>query len=515
MSFADEFDGHSKEIETVFDLAAFCYDYLVDVTVNQANFLGTYIFEGRDKAKRNPNMDMLLAMTDSAIMIFRKVWKGIAFADCLIELQGLVQKTLDRLADYEDKGENCATIPFWLLKAVDRYAGELDDEDRIEHGKAEPLNDKYLRNSYIYVRRGRMIIEDAAEKLKFPVSISRATIKEQFQYLIILDRGMLQKGMSAPKIQDLLINEQDKDMSAIVSGKHLKLAVIPFSEAEMLDFPSARGGCFRVTYRDKDRKPAINRAVNLLEQAIDRGANIILYPEFVCDVQIQEAIGERLEKLYSTQRDRVKNLLVVLAGSRWDSSDNNVAVWYSYKGRKLGECYKYCNYYARRDDCNGDVEYLMAPGKENTIINVNGIGLLQAGICRDVSDNIYMQQLTSTFVPTLLLVPAWSRSVNIGFQNQMEEIASKNRRTTSVLCNCCEAIRGAEKFKEEVGLFVSPVKKGSIVKGQTRTITRMQGCEGFCPISGCVFLLDLDFSTEAVERGGILADCTQVCPFGH
>jgi len=248
MSFIDELNRHSKDIATVFDLAAFCYDYLVKVVGNQAYFLGKYIFEGRDEAKRNPNIDALLEMSDSAVMILKKIWQGIAFAECLAELQILAQKTVSGLVDYGDKTRNCATVPFWLMKGIDRYICEIDDEHWKMHREEEPLNSTNYSNSYIYVRRGRMMIEDAAEELDFPPSIVRASIKEQFEYLIILDKAQLHEDMSAPRIVELLIDERDKQREGIVQGKTLKLAVIPFSEDKMLDFPTDQGGCFRVEY---------------------------------------------------------------------------------------------------------------------------------------------------------------------------------------------------------------------------------------------------------------------------
>lgn len=45
MGFVQELDANSKKLFTVYDFAAFCYDYLIKNVEDQARFLGKYIME--------------------------------------------------------------------------------------------------------------------------------------------------------------------------------------------------------------------------------------------------------------------------------------------------------------------------------------------------------------------------------------------------------------------------------------------------------------------------------------
>lgn len=59
MQFTEELQKNIEQLVSVYDLAAFCYDYLVDNIRDQAQFLGKYIMCNEDAGCSNPNIQAL------------------------------------------------------------------------------------------------------------------------------------------------------------------------------------------------------------------------------------------------------------------------------------------------------------------------------------------------------------------------------------------------------------------------------------------------------------------------
>lgn len=509
MLFLQELNKAGKQFDTTFDLAAFCYDFMLRfIQGKEAVFLGTYIYENEKAKENNPNIKQLVQFSDTIVKILEKQFKeALRLEKCLEEIEKSIADIAKGLRTFGTKEENELTIPYFILLAIDRYVKGKT------YSEVKALNEVYSDRTYIYLKNGNTILETAAKSNEFPEPISDNSIKNNFDNLIFLNKEIC-VGKEAPAVVSLYIDKEDKKRQEILKGKKLKIAVIPFGKQKMLKFPVEKGGIFTVEYEEEHMQNGADRALRLLEAAIDKKANIIVFPEFVCNQQIQEAIQKKIEELYRTDEKRMQNLLLVIAGTRWSNDNNNVCFLYGYDGRLLGKQYKTVSFSDTKSPKENLMEGLQNPGKETTFVDIDGIGRVMIGICKDVCTGDYTKQLAATFCPQLLFVPAWSRSIKRGFSEQLREITVKNHETCSVMCNCCEAMNDEidKNFRETIGLVVTPNKTGTVIIGKEREIKRKEAKCMQCDEKGCLFMLSLNFEAETVKNGQIVRKIEQIIP---
>ena len=517
MNFYSVLQDNENKLNTVYDLACLCYEHL-DMTIDShTQFLGEYILENEEADICNDNLKSLHAFSATVQEILEKQeMQGVSFEMCLKILVEKVMHETTNLIDFGNKSWNDATIPYFLLQAIDRYV-------IIKNGRCTergPLNKSYMDKYYIYLNIGQSIIDDAAEKLRFSDIPESLIIRNQLRHLVILEKNKLPEKVNPPLLVSLVIDDADSIRKKIEQGKEWKVAIIPFANETSITFPSVSGAFFRVQYEKECLEKETERAVNLLDKAIATGANIVVFPEYVCCPEMQEAIREHLQKLYQSDRRKVGKLFLVIAGSGWDKEDNNIAYLYSYSGRELGRQYKYAVYHDVQNAAGDMVENLRTPGKEVTIVSIEGIGKCMTGICRDISDITYDKKyipiLAEIFAPMFLLIPAWTSSVNIGFKGQLKNITQNNHRTCSMLCNCCNAFgtwdkkerkfkKESDVFREELAIAVTPYKDGSMIIGKDKILKRRkEKCDVECERGGCFYLVNMNFEKDAVEKGRII-----------
>lgn len=497
MEFRQTLSENDTRMNNIYDMIAFCYDYLIETIKDQEQFIGMYAVENEGAERANPNLAQLKRHSRKLELIMRKQEEdGLVFVDCLKQLQKYLDK-ID-LYEYGDPDLNDATIPYFFLLTADRYVLGKGGRNSMK----APLNTTYCEKSYIYLNIEQPILKEAMEENEFSDVIRAGTIRNQLEHLTILERREMPCEIYPPKVVSLYLDKEKAD--GIFSSKKIKIAIIPFSEAKMVNFPVDCGALFHVEYCREHLITGKERAVRLLDDAIKHKANIIIFPEFICSREIQESIRARLEFLYEKKPACLKSLLFVVAGSGWTADNNNVAVMYSYTGRLLGKQYKFSRYCDLKHEGKELIENLTKPGKETTIIEIKGLGKVAVGICRDVSDGSYTSLLTEIFAPQLLVTPAWSRSINIGFKEQFRDIITKNHITCCLLCNCCEAIRSKGEFRKNNGIVTTPYKDGSVITGKASEILRTEKCLEKCEVSGCVIMVNIDFNVQAVKKGKIV-----------
>ncbi len=504
MQFIGELQKNVRKLDSVYDLAAFCYDYLIGCVRNQAQFLGKYIMCNESAESGNPNLQKLWQFSCEIEQILQKrEEEGWSFSRCLEELQQCAGKIT--LKKYGSALFNDAAIPFFILLSIDRYV--LGKKGRLS--KREPLNEGYCEKSYLYLRIEKNMMDEAADANDFSDVILGATIRNQMKHLIFLEKkDWPDDKMAPPQIRQLWILEEDGERRRILAEKKLNIAVIPFGNEDMLRFPVDEGALFHVEYTKWHQRNAIPRAIKLLDEAIDQKANIILFPEFVCSRETQEAMGEHLRKVHESHPDRVSSLLFVVAGSGWTKDNDNVCKIFSYSGQFIGNQYKICQFCDWRHEGKAMMENLRHPGKETTMIAIDGLGKVLIGICRDISNREYTRDLARFFAPQLLLVPAWSKSVQNGFRQQFMEITAENHVSCSVLCNCCEALCKREKAGDCdcAGIACAPYKEKTVVIGKVQEIQRKCRCRRTkCRKGGCVIMIHMDFLPDVVRQGGIIS----------
>ncbi|MCI8995039.1 MAG: hypothetical protein HFI31_17280 [Lachnospiraceae bacterium] len=503
--FEDELYKNLDKLKSVYDLSVFCYDYLISGVEDQGLFLGEYVFENEEAGNSNPNRKKLKRFSrDIECLLEKRETEGWSFSKCIMAIHKQMGKL--KLADYGNDYLNDATIPVFMLFAIDRYV--LEKKDRCSEDG--PLNRTYCGKSYIYLNIGNNILDDAAEANNFSTIISGPEIRKQLRHLIFFEKNQMPSKVGIPKVKKLCVTEKQEVMQKILQGKKWKIAVIPFGEEHMVNFPVDQGALFHVAYQEKHIENGIGRALNLLDRAIQLKANVIVFPEYVCSQEIQGAIREHLELIYENDPKCLDSLFLVVAGSGWTGDDNNVCNIFSYDGRLLGRQYKYSRFTDLKFEGKELIENLRNPGKETTIVEIDGVGKVLVGICRDISERSYTKMLADTFHPQLLLTPAWSKSIRNGFQEQYRDIASVNHRTCSILCNCCEAIRDRKELVQ-IGIAVTPFKDGTVVIGKEHMICRSRDCVKECESRGCVCMVCMDFSQKAVRRGEMIGDRQYFC----
>lgn len=507
MDFVDGLTQNAVALVSVYDLVAFCYDYLVENIGDQAVFMGKYILMNEKAPIGNPNLMALGRFEDEVFHILRRQEEeGLMFKKCLAEIIAASGKIQQRFMKYEDAFCNQATIPFYIMWAIDRYV--LDKKGKIT--EVEPLNKSYMKNSFVYLNIQDNLLDEAMEDNGFADVIKNVQIRNYFQHLCIMERKELAaENAEPPKVACLWMEEDGGYRKEMLLKKRLKIAMIPLDKEPMIEFPIDEGTLFHVEYREGYLERCEGRAIQLLERAIGMKANIVVFPEFVCSQEIQSAIQRHLQQIYQEKPRRLRDLLVVLAGSGW-TGGNNVAAMFSYDGTLLGKQYKTERFSDIKKKGEELIENIHNPGKETVIVEAEGLGKIAVGICRDICNQDYVERLTRIFSPQLLLVPAWSSSIYRGFENQLKEITAYNHMTCSVLCNCCEAME-RQKFREEIGMLVTPVKKGSVVEGKACCIQRQSGNCRHCQKSGCIILVNMCFDSGSVKRGRMVTKQKQIC----
>ncbi len=492
--------ANRTEIESAYDLAAICYDYLCVQVENQALFLAEYIEYSDEAEHNNPNTVMLKRFGYEVSKLFLQKDSKYSIGEIVDRILQEIISVGQRLEEYGIKAYNEAAIAYYLLQAVDLYA-----ENKTDGSLDAPLNEKYRQNSYIYHSNGSGIISDSVIKLKFRDKIQTTEIRHNFKCIRILEKTELDSGMNPPRLVTLHIEESDQIRNAIACDKKLKIVAIPFGTEETFTFKKKQGSSFYIEYIEQYQQTAITKALNLLEKAIRQKANIIIFPEYVCSPEMQERIGIYLRETYRATPRRMQNLLLVVAGSGWTKDHNNVSRVYSYSGKLLGEQYKYSPYDGRDEYGERWIEGLHAPGKESVIVEIPGVGSVMTAICRDVSNRDQTERMANIFEIDFLLAAAWSKSLHGGFEKQLSSITEINTTTCSLVCNCCGAVDGQEHC--ERGIIVMPYKKKSIVEAKIRIIKgKTEKCKN---CTGCTFSIPLSFQTQNVEKGKIVGRITQ------
>lgn len=501
MNFYEALYGELNHFDSIYDLVAYCYDYLINLLADkQSVFISAYIWENDKSEENNPNLESLHFMVQGIKdLLLKHVREGDLFEDYCGELCDFIKKYETELLPFgEHEALNHAAVPFFVIKGMELYA---EDMKCISAHKRAPLNEYYQKNCYVYLNEPCKWMSDIAENADYGLTIAANEIRNEIKGFIFLEKREIGNTYGVPNMSTL--SKEETFLNGLLAGRVIKIAVIPFSRAKMLEFPTKRGAAFVVEYNAWYRKEAKTRALKLLEAAIDYGANIIIFPEYMCSPDIQEAIAQTLRSINEASPERLTNLLVVVAGSAWTQDFNNVSQIYSYSGVLLGKQYKYSAFSKEKNMMEG----LTDPGKATTMIKIPKIGLLQTGICRDISEAAFARQLARIFSPAFLLIPAWSTSINRGFKMQLQSIISENHTTNAVLCNCCEAFSG-KSFRKEIGMIVTPHKKLTVVAGKEKAICRDAAICDNCLESGCIFLCQLDFSSE--NNSAVSVEETQI-----
>lgn len=505
-----------EKIKSDFDIAALGYEYLIGKIeiLGQSNFIGQYLVMPEKRMKGyNPNLGMLRKFAEQIEFV---LCNSCYFLDVkLDEILDYISYVKQKLKPFGETVYNEATIAYHLLLGFDLYA-----ENYFKDSQPAPLNIGCQTKAYFYCCQKGGMITAASKELRFRKRILPTELRNTFTCLRILERVELPFGANPPQMSTLYIYEKDEDRNQIIKDQKLNITIIPFGRKTIFGFEKYRSASFRVKYREAQKKKDIEKALQLLDMAILRGANIVVFPEYVCFPEMQERISKYLRKTHIEEPDKIKKLLLVVAGSGWTEDDNNVCIIYSYDGFLLGKQYKYAPFNNEVKVLTGAgkkqketwIEGLNNPGKESSVVQIPKIGSVMSAICKDISSREFSEKMARAFQVDFLMVPAYSSSLRHAFQNQLKSITETNMETCSVVCNCCAGIK-EERWEttKERGMVIMPCKSDTdtVVGAKCRNVLikniildKCMACE---QCGECMFTLSLNFCAQNVKKGTMLS----------
>lgn len=413
-----------------------------------------------------------------------------------------------------------------ILESIAR--AELQAVGKWRPKKLGPLNCADNNDDPIlYFRENRTILDqmygrDEDDEYFRAPSLS-ARIGEQFSILQFVQRNDLVRDAGIPVIRALDLPECQWEHT--FQDKKIKIASIPglgaqsFSAYDFdtgLPFPDGKRptGSFYIGYPMLPNTDIFESLIHNLDLALQNGANIVVFPEYLMSEDMRGALSEHLKNL---PNDDKACLLAVFAGTTYEmdtnaKTGNNILYLLDRDGNELGKYYKFSPFrtlqgrYHRkttysespnleRNSMYSNHELLSNRGYKCTLLDIDGIGRVLPGICRDVIDCEYTEVLCNIFKPSLLIVPACSPSV-VSFLSHFRAFA-ETIHASALLCNYCGIVNNSSGAKRKIGSFTYPAKSGSAMRGKTIHIYRTQLCKMNCRGSegGCVKLIEIDFST--------------------
>lgn len=470
--------------------------------------------------------------------LVRLAWQMDVHDDCDgIDFETFQRKLLHMLSQFpcpKDLAENiCISICiFFTLEALDFYLENHLEKIYDTLQSYGPLNEgDSQRFCLVYLHERESFLHDCYISDKrgenFRTLHVQTRIGSIFHQILLIPRTDLE---SIPRIIPVLLDNRYKQ--EVKNRKQLRIVSIPYIGFDTFYFHALNqkspckpkevpNGPFYVEYASEWEEMNSRYVTQLLKKAICQGANIIVFPEFIMSAETKNAVENCLRQLDLSCKQQ---LLFIMAGTHycWDGTGrgNNILHILNANGNEIGRYYKYSPFLQRAEEqihgarphpvnvaANEEkkneavapqqhrylesCEILSDPGKECVLLDVEGVGRVLPAICRDVIDGIYTKHLAQQFMPSMLMVPAWSTSVE-SFRPHFEELAN-TIHTASLLCNCCNAVR--EKGEQTmIGAFFTPAKEGSRMNPHLLPLNRTRECTSQCrEQGGCIFRLVLDF----------------------
>lgn len=416
---------------------------------------------------------------------------------------------------------------FYVLEALDSYIDKNLASVRSNYRTFGPLNrgrSKTCCLVYLHERESFLSAAYAEGYDGFRRPLRNTRIGSLFHAVLLIP---YQQDSIVPQITPVFLDDHCKQV--LNERKAVKIASVPYIGFDTFSFheltkidPCAPGempdGPFYIDY-DKE-EDNVQRVIVLLQSAINGNANIIVFPEFIMSPKMFNGIKNYLKKLGSAQKS---DLFLVLAGTsyEWESEKgNNILHILNANGVEIGSYYKHSPFLIQAEEkihgalfhppkspdlqaqpeqetklhkqrrYLGNCEILSDPGKKCTLIDVDVVGRILPAICRDVIDG-RTESLANLFVPSFLMVPAWSQSIT-SFDTRFLTLAN-TIHTVSLLCNCCNAVKGTDK--KVTGKIAVPQKRGTKMDALLQEITRDKDCTHFCQNhGGCVVQVEISFA---------------------
>ena len=521
--------------ESWFDLVARLW-LEIGGLVRSETLLFTQFFGHSDESVNvNPNLtDLLQLQYDASHIVLETLDFQKSFADACVDLGALIERT--HLTTFGDDQYNCSTLPWSIIKAIDiavrqsslfhtsRLRGpvnklELDEVGVYLAPLVTPLT-TYKEISQLERVEELSTYNRQLNALRFhcPSPYNRGsglpTVK------LVRDKAH-HAGISKAKVNESVLAIPDHANSSandVQSLREIRIGISPLASADVLaggtGFPlkitRPMGSAFVAEYPQECGAMLEDMLCRALEYAIESACDILVFPELVVSPHALRAIQCKLRE--SSIRGRLK---LIVMGSTWEmspdgASGNNVCHLLDGAGCEVGTYHKRSPF-EDGDVYTGLVEGLADSGKTTTIADVEGIGRVVVGICKDVASNRqHTVELVRDFDADIVAVPAMSKSVNRGFDIQFEYIA-KQYLAICVLCNYCGARRGVgfDDNTTEICRIVVPAESTGSNPKQAGSADDRLLREPEC-LARCLSSLEGDAPTSCLKIARIVPDSSGI-----
>lgn len=522
MQLRQNFIDALNQAEDEFDIIAACYRELLAYKEDDDNGFITRVGHLSKDPQYGAYGELFASLRQRVVEIAEEMNTSDVSAG--ISFEKFQERLISEVTQFQCPNEltenDCMPVCiFYILDGLDGY---IEKNQQFVYGTCKsygPLNkgadsDRFL----VYLQERTSFLSGAYdEKAGFRKPQRATRIGSIFRMFLLFEKH---KWPCIPQIKPILLNSRCE--KTIFEEKKLVISDIPYIGFQTFQMQSIEQsqpcepkdieGEFYIKYCIEWDDDNIQRILALLDLAIDQGSHIIVFPEFIMSEPMLKAIQDHLGELENGKRNQ---LLLVLAGTHYDWDEgkrrgNNVLHILNANGTDIGVYYKYSPFRVQSEERmhGADLqkkdsspvissrkyykccEILSDKGKECTLIDIEYIGRVLPAVCRDVIDGEYTLNLANAFLPSLLLIPAWSKSV-YSFDTKLESIA-KDIHTTSLLCNCCDAVAAGKKT---IGRFCMPVKQKTRMKAPPLPISRETGCKKLCKNrNGCIKQIEVDFS---------------------
>jgi len=464
------------------------------------------------------------------------VYAGMSFNDLKNNLSNIMQdissnendpvgKEFDQYKNEILEALHCFSVPvganieitisiciFNIIKALDAYVQRdidiLSTEDSLHiSGPMNSENSRYL----VYLRTGKSLLDESYAR--FRKELDSVDICDFFDSFFLVDKNELPTSKGLPLPPPRILRERPISTCNFSENK-LRIAYIPYigfptfhfidNEGNPWDRQSELKGSFTIGYPLEQEEVNKSRTIALLKTAIRNRADIVVFPEFI----MSDGMINSIEK-YLMERERTPEdcLQFVFAGTTYvkknEDECNNVLCIINSEGYQLPYTYyKYspfvdCKAKARRSEGKRPInsEKLTSPGKECVLLDIEGVGRILPSVCKDFIAGEYTSILAYIFKPELILIPSWSKSVN-SFRDGMRSFAN-NIHSSSILCNCCDAVDSIGVDKTAIGAISIPRKIKTKMNAKQQLIYRQTGCRDRCQSQGgCIRIIEIIFDGE-------------------
>lgn len=399
---------------------------------------------------QNPNLDVLKQLESRLCEVLRQLRDGHirrseAYASMWVSCERV------GLAPFGDERINESTLLWTVIRAIDRIT---DEDTGFDSSDYRGTLNKLACTGEVGVYTSRQIGRKAATPFDGlgVARIPEMRLNDQLSSLVFLlkeDVGTLPELVTVRPADGGGGGAAD---SFRIGAEFFTGAPIAGTEQDeaMVNIRPGLGSTFTIAYSqgyDDLFAPLVRQSI---DNAIRHRCDILLFPEILISPGLLKVIEEYLKS------PEIKDCLkLVVAGSTWYCEDGrltgrNESTILNGRGSVVGITHKR-KPFLFKTKANGGKEVVLLEALSDdvkhtcTVVDLAGIGRIVVGICKDmVSDDRTIIDLARDIRANIVLVPAFSDSIDRGFRLHFEVLAERGI-AVSCLCNYCGACKAHEK----------------------------------------------------------------------